>query len=82
MFAGISQFERDIIGQRTKEGLEAARVRGKVGGRKPKLDNNKRRTVYKLYQAKKMTIIEMCKMFDLTKPTLYKIVEEISKDMK
>lgn len=34
--AGINQFERDSISQRTKEGLEAARKRGKVGGRKEK----------------------------------------------
>lgn len=32
-FAGISQFERDLISQRTKEGLESARARGKKGGR-------------------------------------------------
>ena len=41
--AGISQFERDLISQRTKEGLEAARARGRKGGRKPKLDDNKKK---------------------------------------
>ena len=40
--AGISQFERDLISQRTKEGLEAARARGRKGGRKPKLDDIKK----------------------------------------
>lgn len=43
--AGISQFERDLISQRTKEGLEAARARGRKGGRKPKLDDNKKRAL-------------------------------------
>lgn len=37
LMAGINQFERDLISQRTKEGLEAARKRGKFGGKKRKV---------------------------------------------
>lgn len=78
LMAGISQFERDLISQRTKEGLESARARGKVGGRKSKLDDVTKRGVYDMYQQKKNTVNDICKMFGITKPTLYKIVEEIS----
>ncbi|HEY8689632.1 MAG TPA: recombinase family protein [Clostridium sp.] len=76
--AGISQFERDLISQRTKEGLEAARARGRKGGRKPKLDDNKKKALYELYQQKKTTVKDLCDMFSITKPTLYKVIEEIS----
>jgi len=76
--AGISQFERDLISQRTKEGLEAARARGRKGGRKPKLDDNKKKAIYELYQQKKKTVKDLCGMFGISKPTLYKILEEIS----
>lgn len=76
--AGISQFERDLISQRTKEGLSSARARGRVGGRKQKLDENKKKTVYDLYQKKELTVKAICDMFDITKPTLYKVVEEMS----
>ena len=76
--AGISQFERDLISQRTKEGLEAARARGRKGGRKPKLDDNKKKAIYQLYQQKKTTVKDLCDMFSITKPTLYKVIEEIS----
>lgn len=76
--AGISQFERDLISQRTKEGLEAARARGKKGGRKPKLDKNKKKAIYDLYQKKQMAVKDICDMFDISKPTLYKVIEEIS----
>jgi DNA invertase Pin-like site-specific DNA recombinase len=78
LMAGISQFERDLISQRTKEGLAAARARGKVGGRKPKLDINKKKAIYELYQQKSMTVQAICDMFNISKPTLYKVVEEIS----
>lgn len=77
--AGISQFERDLISQRTKEGLEAARARGKKGGRKPKLDIPKKKAIYELYEQKKISVKDICDMFKITKPTLYKTVHEISK---
>lgn len=41
MFGAVAQFERDIISERTKAGLKAARRRGNVGGRKPKMTPEK-----------------------------------------
>lgn len=40
IFAGIAQFERDLTSERTKEGIQAARKRGKYPGR-PKTDEEK-----------------------------------------
>lgn len=77
--AGISQFERDLISQRTKEGLAAARARDGKGGRKAKFDDNKKKAIYKLYQQKETTVKNLCTMFNISKPTLYKVIEEISK---
>jgi DNA invertase Pin-like site-specific DNA recombinase len=37
VFQAFSQFERDIIVERTREGLDSARARGKIGGR-PRVD--------------------------------------------
>lgn len=78
--AGISQFERDLISQRTKEGLIAARARGRVGGRKSKLDSKKKKAIYDLYQAKETPVKDICSTFDISKPTMYKVIEEISKN--
>lgn len=77
--AGISQFERDLISQRTKEGLEAARARGRKGGRREKLDDAKKKAIYDLYTQKQTKLMDICDMFSITKPTLYKTIEEISK---
>jgi DNA invertase Pin-like site-specific DNA recombinase len=75
--AGISQFERGLISQRTKEGLEATRDRGKQGDRKPKLDAGKKKAVYELYQQKKTSVKDICGMFNISKSTLYKVIEEV-----
>lgn len=42
VFAALAEFERDLIRERTRAGLDAARARGKKGGRRPKLDDKKR----------------------------------------
>lgn len=80
MFAGISQFERDLISQRTKEGLAAARARGRKGGRRPKLNDSKKKAMYELYNQKRTMVKDLCNMFDVSKPTLYKVIEELSKN--
>jgi len=41
LFGALAEFERDIIRERTKAGLEAARARGRVGGRPKALDDRK-----------------------------------------
>jgi DNA invertase Pin-like site-specific DNA recombinase len=37
IFASLSEFERDLISERTRAGLASARARGRKGGRKPKM---------------------------------------------
>lgn len=51
LLAAIAEFERDLIRERTMDGLAAARARGRVGGRKPKLDARAQRTVKTMYAA-------------------------------
>lgn len=52
IMAAIDEFQRELIVEGTNEGLAAARARGRVGGRKPKLDERQRKTVATMYAAK------------------------------
>lgn len=80
LFGALAEFERNLILERTKAGLAAARARGRLGGRKKSLSPEKRQMVYELYQGKQHPIKDICDMFGISKPTLYKYVQEIEKD--
>lgn len=75
IFAGLSQFERDLIRQRTKSGLEAARARGHKGGR-PKVSSGKVETALKMYDSKLHTIEEITGATGISRSTLYRAIEE------
>lgn len=75
LIAGISQFERDLISQRTREGLQSARARGRKGGR-PKKTNDKVKDALKLYDSKQYTIAQIEKFTGISKPTLYRYIRE------
>jgi len=75
LFAALSEFERDIISTRTKAGLEAARARGRHGGRPKGLSKkarDKARLAESLYKEKERSISEICDHLDISKPTLYR----------
>jgi len=76
IFAGISQFERDLISQRTLEGLAAARARGRKGGR-PKKDEKLIKLALKMYQEKTYSIAEITKATGVSKTTIYRYLEEV-----
>ena len=73
--AGISQFERDLISQRTKEGLESARARGRIGGR-PSKSNKDIEKAIKLYNTKEYSVKEIENMTGISKPTLYRYMRQ------
>lgn len=71
IFAGLSQFEADLTAQRTREGLEAARLRGRIGGR-PKTDEGKIKKALKLYSSRQYSIREIEELTGVKKATLYR----------
>ncbi len=75
IFGALAEFERNLIRERTKAGLKAARARGKVGGRPKALDTDRRKLAVRLYEEKQHTVRQICEMMGISRPTLYKYVE-------
>ena len=71
IFGALAEFERNLIRERTQAGLEAARARGRKGGRPKALDGKKIDLLYQLYDAKEHNIKDVCRLLGISKPTLY-----------
>lgn len=75
LFGSLAEFERELIQERTKAGLSAARARGRVGGRKPKLTPAQAKHVRQLYDEHR-PLAEICELVGITKPTIYRYLRE------
>jgi DNA invertase Pin-like site-specific DNA recombinase len=71
VLVALSEFERGIIIERTRQGLEAARARGRVGGRKP-LDQRKVDQAIRLYMSKNHSLREIKELTGVSPSTLYR----------
>jgi DNA invertase Pin-like site-specific DNA recombinase len=71
----FAQLERDLIRQRTNEGLAAARARGRKGGRKPKLTDAQAAEVCAMYAAKGKTVAEIGDLFGISREAVYGYVK-------
>jgi len=78
LFGALAEFERHLIRERTTAGLVAARARGRTGGRPKALDPAKRQLAVKLYAEGQHTIVEICRLMGISKPTLYNYIAEIN----
>jgi DNA invertase Pin-like site-specific DNA recombinase len=76
IFGALAEFERNLIKERSKAGLDAARARGRLGGRPKKLSTNRRQLVIEMYRDHKRTVQEICHLVGISKPTLYKYLQE------
>jgi DNA invertase Pin-like site-specific DNA recombinase len=61
--AMVAEFERDLISQRTREGMAIARQRGRLKGRMPKLKPAQEQHLVKLFDAGDHTIAELTELF-------------------
>lgn len=75
IFAGVSQFERDLIQLRTLEGLKAARARGRKGGR-PRVDKKSIEMALTLYDMRACSVSDIIKTTGICRATLYSYIRK------
>jgi len=76
IFGSLAEFERDLIRERTLAGLQAARARGRMGGRPKTLNTPKKIAMaQRLYDDKNNTIDEICKTLNISRATLYRYIK-------
>lgn len=79
IFSALAEFERDLIRERTDAGLKAARARGRMGGRPPMLDNRQINRMIEMYNEQKNTVAEICKIYDISRPSFYNYLKKRKK---
>mgnify|MGYP003503586345 FL=1 len=79
VFASLAQFEKELIQERTKAGVAAARARGRQGGRPQKLTAREKEMVCTLMADNKNSVTEIAKKFSVSRTMLYRIVNDSKK---
>jgi DNA invertase Pin-like site-specific DNA recombinase len=75
IFAALAEFERELIVERTRAGLAAARARGRCGGRPYKMTAAKLRTAMAAMGQPETVVALLCEELGVTRQTLYRHVD-------
>ncbi|RBM22444.1 recombinase [Prauserella sp. PE36] len=71
MLSVLAEFQRELIVANTRDGLAAARARGRQGGRRPRLTPAQVRQAQRLYDEGEHTVAEIAAMFGVPRSTVY-----------
>ncbi|UOT08562.1 recombinase family protein (plasmid) [Rhodococcus opacus] len=71
IFGALAEFERNLIRERTEVGLAAARARGRIGGRPPKMTANKIRQAHRMRE-NGMPLVDIAEILGVGRTTLYR----------
>ena len=72
LFAALAEFERDLIRDRTKAGLAAARARGRLGGRPRALSRDQVSAARGMYDQQDMTVAQIGEVLGVSRATIYR----------
>ncbi len=74
MVGAFAEFERAMIRERTSSGLAAARAEGRIGGRRKKCDDTKRREIAESVVSGRKSAADMARLYGVSQPTVSRIV--------
>lgn len=77
IFGALAEFERSLIRERTSAGLAAARARGRIGGRRPRLSMDQIRMAQQLMASRKTTAQQVADALHVSRATLYRALKRI-----
>ncbi len=72
MLAAFAEFERNLISERTKAGLKAARARGHRGGRKPKINDKMMKAARAMLADPTVTMQEVADTLHVSRAAIYR----------
>ena len=78
ILGAIAEFEHALMSERTRDGLDAARARGRTGGQKPKLTPRQAKIAQDMYdelgddERRAHTVQQIADEFGVTRPTIYR----------
>jgi DNA invertase Pin-like site-specific DNA recombinase len=74
LFAALAEFERELIVERTRAGIAAARARGQHCGRRPKLTPKEIRLLHKAMGDRRKRVIDVIAEFGISRATAYRYI--------
>lgn len=74
MVGSFAEFERSMIRERTKAGLEAARQQGRIGGRRPKLTRQQQQAILEMVSRDEKSGSEAARLFNVHPSTVSRLV--------
>jgi len=77
MVGSFAEFEREMIRERTKAGLESARQAGRIGGRKPKLTLQQQDEVFNMVSSAQKTASDVARLFQVHPSTVGRIIQKL-----
>jgi DNA invertase Pin-like site-specific DNA recombinase len=75
VIGAVAEFERDLISERTRAGLDAARARGRKGGRRPVMTADKARVAGQMYDTRQHTIEQIARTIGVSRATVYRYLD-------
>jgi DNA invertase Pin-like site-specific DNA recombinase len=75
MVASFAEFERAMLKERTKIGLDVARKDGRIGGRKPKLKPQQQQEILQLVRKGKKTAADAARLFGVHRATVTRLLQ-------